>query len=116
MRILLDGQLSPARVGSRLERLGHDVLCAAADESFRGSTDADLLEVAALTGRVLVTRNARDFVPLTRDWADTGRPHAGVLVVWSRTADEFGSLPDDISEALSAVGGQDAWTGLTRTL
>ncbi|HEX2304609.1 MAG TPA: DUF5615 family PIN-like protein [Gaiella sp.] len=116
MRILLDEQLSPRRVGDRLAELGHDVLCVADDAALRGATDENVLLFAAADGRVLVTRNARDFAPLARAWADTGRPHAGHLFVWSRETDEFGSLVDEISEALAAVGDQDVWVDLTRSL
>ncbi len=116
MRVLLDEQFSPRRVGEPLACDGHDVLCVAADDALRGSTDEDVLRFAATEGRVLVTRNARDFAPLARDWADTGQPHAGILLVWSRGTDEFGTLVDEIAAALAAVGGQEAWVDLTRAL
>jgi predicted nuclease of predicted toxin-antitoxin system len=116
MRILLDEQFSPKRVGDRLARHGHDVLCVAADEALRGSTDEDVLRFAAADGRVLVTRNARDFAPLARDWVDTGQRHAGILLVWSRGTDEFGTLVEEIRAALEAVGDQQAWADTTRAL
>lgn len=116
MRILLDEQLSPRRVGEPLAAAGHDVLCAATEPAVRGLPDGELLTFAAAQGRVVVTRNARDFVTLARDWADARRPHAGILVIWSRDTDEFGSLVDEILAALAAVGDQDAWVDLTRSL
>jgi len=108
--------LSPRRVGERLARHGYDVLCVAGDEALRGATDEDVLRFAAAEGRVLVTRNARDFAPLARDWADTGRRHAGVLLIRSRETDEFGTLVEEIAAALAAVGDQESWVDPTRAV
>jgi predicted nuclease of predicted toxin-antitoxin system len=116
MRILLDEQLSPSRVGDAIAGRGHDVRCVAREPALAGLTDEEVLAVAAAEGRVLVTRNARDFVPIARDWADAGRRHAGLLVIWSRETDEFGSLVDGIVEALAAVGDHESWIDLTRSL
>lgn len=116
MRILLDEQLSPRRVGEALARRGHDVRCVASDRALSGLTDEEVLVRAATDDRVLVTRNARDFVPVARDWAEAGRRHAGLLVIWSRETDEFGSLVDEIARALAVGGDQDAWANLTRSL
>ena len=116
MRILLDEQLSPSRVGAPLARAGHDVECVAASQTLAGVRDDDVLSHAATSGRVLITRNARDFVPIARDWAETGRRHGGLLVIWTRETDEFGALVDEILGALDAVGDQAAWQNLTRSL
>lgn len=70
MRVLLDGQLSPRRVGEALARRGHDVRCVAAEPALSGLTDEEVLMAATDDGRALVTRNARDFVPIARDWAE----------------------------------------------
>lgn len=113
---MLDEQLSPRRVGDALARRGHDVLCVAAEPALAGLADEEVLERATATGRVLVTRNARDFVPIARDWADADRRHAGLLVIWSRDTDEFGALVDVIAGALDAIGDQEAWVGQTRSL
>jgi predicted nuclease of predicted toxin-antitoxin system len=116
VRILLDEQLSPSRVGAPLPLFGHDVECVAASQALAGLDDVDVLSHAASSGRVLVTRNARDFVPIARDWAETGRRHAGLLVIWSRETDEFGALIDEILGALDAVGDQDGWVNVTRSI
>ena len=116
MRIVLDEQLSPRRVGEPIARHGHDVACVASESGLRGLTDHELLTYVAAERRVLITRNARDFVPIARDWADAGRRHAGILVIWSRDTDEFGALVAELVEALAAVGGQRAWANLTRSL
>jgi hypothetical protein len=75
-----------------------------------------VLRFAAAGGRVLVTRNARDVAPPARDWADTEQRHPGILLVWSRETDELGTLVDEITVALDAVGDQQAWADTTRAL
>ncbi len=90
--------------------------CVAAEPALAGLTDEEVLVSAAADGRVLVTRNARDFVPLARDWAEARQRHAGLLLIWSRETDEFASLVDEIAEALTTVGDQRTWLNLTRSL
>ncbi len=41
--------------------------------------DQAQLEYAASEGRVLVTCNAQDFVPLYRKWWDAARHHSGII-------------------------------------
>lgn len=112
MRLLLDEHFSPRRVGSRLAAAGHDVLALAAEASLAGLTDEAVLELAAVEGRVLVTRNAKDFDRITRAWASRERGHAGVLLVWTRETDELGSLVEAILETLDRVGDHAAWERL----
>ena len=45
------------------------------------ATDDEQLTYAGDTGRCIVTRNAKDFEPLTRRFEREVRPHAGVLIV-----------------------------------
>ena len=61
---------------------------------------------------MLVTRNAKDFDRITRRWASRERRHAGVLLLWTRETDEFGSLVAGILETLENVGPQGAWADL----
>jgi hypothetical protein len=70
MRLLLDANLSPKRIGLTLEDQGHDVLALAADPAVGALDDPDVLALAAREGRVLVTGNAKDFAPLLREWAE----------------------------------------------
>jgi hypothetical protein len=81
LRLLLDANLSPERIGSALEERGHDVLSLAADTALGALDDPQVLELAAQEDRILVTRNSRDFAPLLREWAEADRHHAG----WSRS-------------------------------
>ena len=83
MRLLLDANLSPKRIGAPLEKRGHDVLSLASDAALGALDDPQVLEVAAEQGRILVTRNSRDFAPLLREWAEADRHHAGCILIWT---------------------------------
>ena len=71
-----------------------------------------MLELAAAESRLLITRNAKDFDHVARRWASRERRHAGVLLIWTREPDEFGSLVAEILATLETVGAQGAWVDL----
>ena len=81
MRLFLDAHVSGKRVGAALRQLGHDVRAVDEERALEGLSDADLLDLATRDGRILVTCNVRDFVPLIVEGASLGRAHAGVLLV-----------------------------------
>ncbi len=78
MRLLLDEMHAPA-IADALTEAGFDVVAVAADPSLRGSSDAELLDHAATTGRALVTENVGDFTVLASARAVDGEPHAGLI-------------------------------------
>jgi predicted nuclease of predicted toxin-antitoxin system len=79
VRFYLDEDL-PTRVAALARAQGLDVV--SSHECGRDRmTDDQQLRLAGQEGRCLVTRNARDFVPLTRDFAERQWPHAGLLIV-----------------------------------
>ncbi len=112
MRLLLDAHLSPRRVGRPLSAAGHDVLAIAETSAYAALADDQVLELAAGEGRMFVTRNAKDFDRITRRWASLDLRHAGVLLIWTRETDEFGSLVADVLDALERLPEQDAWRDL----
>lgn len=63
-----------------------------------------------------VTRNAKDFDRITRAWASRERRHAGVLLIWTRETDEFGSLVEEILVALERRGDEADWTDLVLSI
>ena len=79
MRLLLDGMHAPA-VAVALNEAGFDVTATAADPSLRGSSDADLLDLATAADRALVTENVGDFSVLASARAVAGEPHAGLIL------------------------------------
>lgn len=89
---------------------GHDVLAAEADPETRGLEDADLLSLAALEGRILVTFDAKDFMPLIKEWASESRHHAGcILLPSSFRHEQFGRIIAGIEQALADAPEQDDW-------
>lgn len=81
MRLLLDAHFSDKRIGTPLRNVGYDVLTVETDHELRKMDDEPLLELATRQQRVVVTLNARDFVPITARWASNGRGHAGCILV-----------------------------------
>ncbi len=97
--MLLDQEVSSRRIARPLEQRGQDVRRLAAEAAFDAADDADVLALAADDRRVLVTHNSRDFEPLTREWAEAGRSHAGVILVWSLRSNEFAGIVAAIERA-----------------
>jgi predicted nuclease of predicted toxin-antitoxin system len=81
LRLLLDVHFSDKRIGAPLRSVGYDVLAVETDHELREMDDEPLLELAAMQQRVVVTLNAKDFIPITARWASNGRGHAGCILV-----------------------------------
>lgn len=116
MRLLLDANLSPKRIGSALEKRGHDILSLASDAALGALDDPEVLELAAAQERILVTRNSRDFAPLLREWAEAGRHHAGCILIWTLDHHEFGAIIKGVSELLRDRRDAEQWRDLTIAL
>jgi hypothetical protein len=106
--LLLDEMLPPA-LAEQLSDAGCDTLAVSADPGLRGAPDAEVLERAALQGRVLVTDNIRDFVPLHNEWAAAGRTHPGLLLVHSKTFPMTKDRTGKLAAALLARKESDRW-------
>lgn len=109
MRLLLDANLSPKRIGGPLARRGHDVLSLASDAALGALDDPLVLELAAEQRRILVTRNARDFAPLLREWAEAGRHHSGCVLVWTLSHHEFGRIIRGVARLLEQHPSPAEW-------
>jgi predicted nuclease of predicted toxin-antitoxin system len=116
LRLLLDANLSPKRVGSALEKRGHDVVSLAADATLGTLDDPQVLELAAEQSRILVSRNTRDFAPLLREWAEAGRHHAGCILIWTLAHHEFGAILRGVTRLLRERADPDEWRDLTVAL
>jgi predicted nuclease of predicted toxin-antitoxin system len=79
MKYYLDEDL-PYRVAEVARRVGIDVV-SSREVGNNGAHDDVQLAYAAAQGRVMVTRNAADYIPLTEQFAAEGRPHCGLLLV-----------------------------------
>jgi predicted nuclease of predicted toxin-antitoxin system len=108
VRLWLD-EMIPAEVARQLRRRGYDVQAAQEPEHrwAWGLEDAEQLQAAARVGRALVTFNLRDFVPLSQQWAEAGREHAGIILVPAREVqpDEIGVLVRRLAALLDATRG-----------
>lgn len=116
MRVLLDAQLSPDRIGAALAERGHDVRSIASDAALGALSDPDVLEFAATERRVLVTRNSRDFAPHLRLWAEAGRHHSGCILIWTLQHHQFGQIIEGVTALLDARPDPDQWTDLAVAL
>lgn len=116
MRLLLDANLSPKRIGSVLAKRGHDVLSLASDPALGALDDPQVLQMAADEDRILVTRNSRDFAPLLRQWSEEGRHHSGCLLIWTLGHHEFGAILKGITRVLKEHPEQDQWRDLAVAL
>jgi hypothetical protein len=112
VRVLLDANLSPGRVGDPLRELGHNVRALAAEPDLEGLDDEPVLELATQDERILVTRNSRDFAPITRRWPEAGREHAGVILIWSFTHRQFNEIVHGIDHRLGQYPNPRDWRGL----
>ena len=113
MRLLLDANLSPRRIAARLREAGHDVLALAEDAAYEGLSDPQVLEIAALEGCVLITRNSRDFAPIAREWAEARRSHAGMILIWTLEHSQFAEVVTGVERQLGLWPSQEQWRDLT---
>jgi predicted nuclease of predicted toxin-antitoxin system len=113
LRLLLDANLSPRGVAARLREVGHDVLALAEDAAFEGLADPQVLELAASELRVLITRNSRDFAPLARQWAEAGRSHAGIILIWTLDHSQFAEIVAGVERQLKQRPVQEQWRDIT---
>jgi predicted nuclease of predicted toxin-antitoxin system len=116
LRLVLDANLSPKRIGSSLQKRGHDVLSLASDAALGALDDPQVLELAAEQSRILVTRNARDFAPLLREWAEADRHHAGCILIWTLAHSEFGAIIRGVTRLLDDRPDPKQWRDVTAAL
>jgi len=78
VKLLLDEHFSPD-IARQLRHRGHDVVGARERIELHALSDRDLLRVATLEGRAVVTENVGDFVELHRQSIQGAEPHAGLV-------------------------------------
>lgn len=109
MKLLLDAHISARRVATALRSLGHDVRAAGEERDLDGWADEQLLHLATLEDRILVTFNARDFVRIARQWAAAGRSHTGCAVLVGIDHREIGLIIRRIDEVFVFQPDPDRW-------
>jgi predicted nuclease of predicted toxin-antitoxin system len=113
LRLLLDANLSPRRIGGSLSDAGHEVLALAEDSRYEALADPQVLELAAGEQRILITRNSRDFAPLARQWAEAHRSHAGLILIWTLDHSQFKAILTGVEYQLRRWPTQARWRDLT---
>jgi hypothetical protein len=83
VKLLLDEMHDPG-IARALRERGHDVISAAEDVALSGLPDRDLLGLATLDGRAVVTENIKDFAPLHAWLIERNEPHAGLVFTHPR--------------------------------
>lgn len=86
-------------LADQLVARGHDVVAATADAALTGLSDEELFTAAQLDERTVVTENVGDFIPIAQDYAATGTPHHGLVLVAPR------ALPRDRANVAATLGG-----------
>lgn len=72
-------------------------------------SDEDLLALATVEDRVLVTFNVADFPTLARRWAEADRAHAGCAIVVGIDHSELGTIIRVIERAMHARPDHGDW-------
>lgn len=114
MKLRLD-EMIPVRIARELRSEGCDVDAIVEGAGLRGLSDARQLARAADDGRVLVSYDAADLIPLAAERTATGHGHAGlVLLASSRFPQGF---PERIVASLRQfLGGAEPAAGFIHWL
>jgi predicted nuclease of predicted toxin-antitoxin system len=113
VRLLLDAHISGPRTATALREAGHDVFAADENRELDGWSDEELLALASGESRVMVTFDVRDFPDIARNWAEAGRPHAGLAIVVGIDHGEFGEVLRALEGAFAERPTQAGWANLT---
>jgi hypothetical protein len=116
VRLLLDAHVSGSRVGKPLAKHGHDVQSLDSEPEYDGLDDEDVLVLATADRRVLVTHDVGDFPEILRDWAEAGRSHSGVILVYGIGQNEFGMVVHGVERLLERRRRQADWTDVGAVL
>lgn len=100
--LLLDEMLSDD-IADQLRKRDHDALAVVADTGLVGLPDDQILAQAASTGRALVTANIKDFMPLDAQYRASGRQHAGLILLSTKTFPQDRSFASAVVDALVAL-------------
>jgi Domain of unknown function (DUF5615) len=111
-KLFLDAHISWKSVAVPLRAFGYDVRAADEERSLDRTGDESLLELATSEGRVMVTFNVEDFVPILVRWGEAGRSHAGCILVAGIDHGNFGVILRRLEELLSRTAGEP-WDDLT---
>lgn len=113
MKLLLDEHFARL-IATKLRDAGHDVE-SVEEHGLKGTDDPRLLEIAREWGRVLVTNNVQDFVPLEREWIARGEIHQGIIYTVDgsvpRATNQSGEMLTRLTRELERHPDDDALRG-----
>lgn len=107
VRLYLDEDVD-VRLALLLRAKSHDCLTTL-DANRLADDDEAQLAFAATEGRILLTHNREDFAALAVAWHQTGRSHAGILMMFQRRS--LSTLAGQADEILQLYD-QQAWRDL----
>jgi hypothetical protein len=102
-RPLLLDEMFPGAMADQLCAKGHDVRAVVATPAFAGLPDEEVLIGAAEAGRALVTANIKDFMPIDARYRATGRRHAGLIMVSTKTFPQNRTYGAAVATALNSL-------------
>jgi hypothetical protein len=102
-RPLLLDEMFPEAMADQLSAKGHDVRAVVATPVFAGLPDEEILIGAAEAGRALVTANIKDFMPIDARYRATGRTHAGLIMVSTKTFPQNRAYVAAVTTALNSL-------------
>ncbi len=114
MRLFLDAHISTRRVAAPLRERGHDVRAADEERDLDGSSDEQLLALAAEEDRIFITFDVKDFSVIARRWGEANRKHAGCAIVVGIDHSEFGTIISVVEREMQARPTPNDW--IDRTL
>jgi hypothetical protein len=100
--LLLDEMFSDS-IAQQLRGKGHDVTSVVADTTLLGLPDDQVLARAADAGHALATANIKDFIPLDGRYRAIGQPHAGLILISTKTFPQNRTFTAAITSALAAL-------------
>ena len=82
---------------------GHDVRAVVTSPEFTGLPDEEILTGATEAGRSPVTANIKDFMALHARYRAADRPHAGLILVSTRTFPQDRAFVTAVTSALNSL-------------
>lgn len=113
MRLFLDAHVSGRRIARALRDQDHDVRAADEEHDLDGMDDEELLALATLEERVLITFDAKDFSRIVQRWGSEGRHHAGCAMLVRIDHSEFGMVTRLITHMLANRPDPTDWQDYT---
>jgi len=100
--LLLD-EMFADDIAQQLRPKGCDVISVVADPALVGLPDDQILAYATAEGRALVTANIKEFIPLDTRYRAADQPHAGLILVSTKTFPQNRGFPSAVATALAML-------------